>query len=113
MSSKPLKNTIEVKNVSIGYNKKKHSQINGKEFVIDIDIDDYKYKPCKCYKEICNECKLHPYTISESNSTYNTIINKQLNHVDMIGKDSGKYAYDGILCSLLSERARVKCVVCV
>jgi len=27
MSSKPLKNTIEVKNVSIGYNKKKHSQI--------------------------------------------------------------------------------------
>ena len=27
MSTKPLKNTIEVKNVSIGYNKKKHSQI--------------------------------------------------------------------------------------
>lgn len=53
---------------------------------------------------ICKECKLHPYTIAESNDTYESIINEQIDHVDLIGKDGGKYAYEGILCSLLSER---------
>lgn len=53
---------------------------------------------------ICKECKLHPYTIAESNDTYESIINEQIDHVDLIGKDGGKYAYEGILCALLSER---------
>lgn len=53
---------------------------------------------------ICKECKLHPYTITESESLYNQIVNNQIDHVNMIGTDGGKYAYEGILCGLLSEK---------
>ena len=53
---------------------------------------------------ICKECNLHPYTIAESKDTYDAIINNQIDHVDSLGKDGSKYAYEGILCSLLSER---------
>lgn len=53
---------------------------------------------------ICKECNLHPYTIAESNDTYNAIIKDQIDHVDAIGKDSSQYAYEGLLGSLLSER---------
>lgn len=53
---------------------------------------------------ICKECNLHPYTIAESNDTYNAIINDQIDHVDVIGKDGSQYAYEGLLGSLLSER---------
>jgi hypothetical protein len=53
---------------------------------------------------ICKKCNLHPYTIAESQDAYDVIINDQIDHVDVIGKDGGKFAYEGILGSLLSER---------
>jgi len=53
---------------------------------------------------ITNECHLQPYTIAESEENYKEIINSQIDHVDSIGKDAGKYAYQGILGALLSER---------
>ena len=49
-------------------------------------------------------CKLHPFTIAESEENYQSIINTQLDFVDEIGKDGGKYAYEGILGSLLTEK---------
>lgn len=53
---------------------------------------------------ITNECKLHPYTIAESEAEYNLIVNEQLDRTDVLGKSIGKYAYEGILGSLLSEK---------
>lgn len=49
-------------------------------------------------------CKLHPYTIAESENVYNTIIESQIDTVDAIGKDGEEYAYGGILGALLSEK---------
>lgn len=49
-------------------------------------------------------CKLHPYTIAESENVYSAIINDQLDYASIIGMDGGKYAYDGILGALLSEK---------
>lgn len=49
-------------------------------------------------------CKLHPYTIAESESNYKSIIDNQIDNVDAIGKDGGQYAYEGILGALLSEK---------
>jgi hypothetical protein len=53
---------------------------------------------------ICKKCHLHPYTIAESSENYAAIIDSQIDHVDIIGKDAGKYAYNGILGSLFSEK---------
>jgi len=53
---------------------------------------------------ICKLCNLHPYTIAESESEYRNIIDHQIDHVDAIGRDGAIYSYEGILCSLLSER---------
>ncbi len=53
---------------------------------------------------ITKRCKLHPYTIAESEETYNSIINYQIDFVDSIGRDGSEYAYKGILGGLLSEK---------
>jgi hypothetical protein len=53
---------------------------------------------------ITKSCKLHPYTIAESNNRYQAIIDNQIDHVDVIGQDGGRYAYDGILGALLTEK---------
>ncbi len=53
---------------------------------------------------ICKMCNLHPYTISSSEEQYNRILSKEVDHVDMIGKDRGKYAYEGILGALMSQK---------
>ena len=53
---------------------------------------------------ITKTCKLHPYTIAESDEYYTSIINNQIDNVDAIGKDGGQYAYEGILGALLSEK---------
>lgn len=53
---------------------------------------------------ITKKCKLHPFTIAESESVFSSLINDQIDHVDVIGRDGGKYAYDGILGALLSEK---------
>ena len=53
---------------------------------------------------ICKSCNLHPYTLANSDEQYKRILNTEVNHVDMIGKDAGKYAYEGILGSLISQR---------
>lgn len=49
-------------------------------------------------------CKLHPYTIAESDEIYSSIIDSQIDTVDTIGRDGGTYAYQGILAALLSEK---------
>lgn len=53
---------------------------------------------------ITKHCQLHPYTIAESDINYSSIIDSQIDHVDAIGRDSGIYAYEGILAALLSEK---------
>ncbi|BAK73250.1 conserved hypothetical protein [Arcobacter sp. L] len=53
---------------------------------------------------ICKLCKLHPYTIASSKEEYTRIIEKEIDYTDLIGKDGGKYAYEGILGSLISQR---------
>jgi predicted transcriptional regulator len=52
---------------------------------------------------ITKYCKLHPYTIAESEKNYSLIIDSQIDY-DMIGKDGGNYAYESILGALLSEK---------
>lgn len=54
-------------------------------------------------------CQLHPYTIAESEDEYSSIIQSQIDYVDVIGKDGGQYAYDGILGALLSEKLLDEC----
>lgn len=49
-------------------------------------------------------CQLHPYTIAESDSNYQSIVNGQIDTVDAIGRDGSNYAYKGILGALLSEK---------
>ena len=49
-------------------------------------------------------CNLHPYTIAESDEMYSTIINQQLDLTDIAGKDTGNYAYSGLLGALLAEK---------
>ncbi|WP_157830626.1 hypothetical protein [Aeromonas sobria] len=49
-------------------------------------------------------CQLHPYTIAESEHAYRKIINEQIDNANVIGLDAGKYAYEGILAGLLSEK---------
>lgn len=49
-------------------------------------------------------CQLHPYTIAESDSNYQSLVNNQIDIVDAIGRDSSNYAYEGILGALLSEK---------
>ena len=49
-------------------------------------------------------CNVHPYTIADSDDTFNDIINNQIDHVDSIGRDGAEYAYKGILGGLLSEK---------
>jgi hypothetical protein len=39
-------------------------------------------------------CNLHPYTIANSEEQYNRILSTEVDHVDMIGKDRGKYALE-------------------
>lgn len=53
---------------------------------------------------ITKYCKLHPYTIAESEDIYSSIIESQIDNVDSIGRDGGNYAYKGILGALLSEK---------
>ncbi len=53
---------------------------------------------------IIKECKLHPYTIAESDKEYNLIINEQIDKTAVAGKSVENYAYEGILSSLLSEK---------
>ena len=53
---------------------------------------------------ITKRCKLHPYTIAESKDRYVSIIDNQIDHVNVIGIDAEQYAYEGILGALLSER---------
>lgn len=53
---------------------------------------------------ITKECKLHPYTIAESEEEYHLILDDHIDKVDVMGKSTGEYAYKGILASLLSER---------
>lgn len=53
---------------------------------------------------ICKSCNLHPYTLSNSDEQYERILHSEIDHVDIIGKDLGKYAYEGILGSLISQR---------
>ena len=53
---------------------------------------------------ITKECKLHPYTISESDEEYKLILDDNIDQTDLIGKTAGDYAYQGILASLLTER---------
>jgi hypothetical protein len=53
---------------------------------------------------ICKMCNLHPYTIANSEEQYNRILSTEVDHVDMIGKDRGKYAYEGILGALMSQK---------
>lgn len=52
---------------------------------------------------ITKVCQLHPYTISESEDEYLSIIN-QIDYSDTIGPDAATYAYEGILGALLTER---------
>jgi hypothetical protein len=53
---------------------------------------------------IVKQCQLHPYTIAESENSYSSLLTNQIDHVDVLGIDAGKYAYEGILGALLSER---------
>lgn len=53
---------------------------------------------------ITKKCKLHPYTIAESEENYQSIINSQLDRVNVIGKDAANYAYESILGALLTEK---------
>ena len=53
---------------------------------------------------ITRSCKLHPFTIAESEARFSAILNKEIDHVDELGRVSGDSAYNGILGGLLSER---------
>lgn len=53
---------------------------------------------------IVKKCQLHPYTIAESQAVYQSIIDHQVNRVDHLGFDSARYAYEGIIGALLSEK---------
>ena len=53
---------------------------------------------------ITKTCQLHPFTIAESETLYSSILDNQVNNLDVIGRDGGKYAYEGILGALLSEK---------
>lgn len=53
---------------------------------------------------ITKYCNLHPYTIAESPERFQTIIEQDIDFSDARGLSSGKYAYDGILGALLSEK---------
>lgn len=58
---------------------------------------------------ITKECQLHPYTIAESEEVYSAIIRDQIDSVDVIGRDGARYAYEGILGALLSEKFLNEC----
>ena len=53
---------------------------------------------------ITKYCNLHPYTIAESPERFRTIIEQDIDFSDARGFSTGKYAYDGILGALLSEK---------
>ncbi len=53
---------------------------------------------------ITQYCKIQPYTIAESEETFELILNNQINNVDIVEKHSAKYAYDSILGALLTEK---------
>jgi len=53
---------------------------------------------------ITKSCQLHPYTISESDDEFSSIIDNKINHTSVVGHDIGIYAYEGILAGLLSEK---------
>jgi len=53
---------------------------------------------------ITKHCRLHPFTIAESDANYSSIIDSQIDKVDAIGRDGAAYAYDGILGALISEK---------
>lgn len=53
---------------------------------------------------ITKYCNLHPYTIAESPERFRTIIEQDIDFSDARGLSAGRYAYDGILGALLSEK---------
>ncbi len=53
---------------------------------------------------ITKECKLHPYTIAESDVQYHRIMDSYIDKVNVLEKPTEEYAYQGILASLLSEK---------
>ncbi|PRY09829.1 hypothetical protein CLV24_11733 [Pontibacter ummariensis] len=53
---------------------------------------------------ITKACHLQPFTIAESHDTYNAIINRQIDHVESIGRSGGEVAYRSILGALLTEK---------
>lgn len=57
---------------------------------------------------IAKICNLQPYTIAESEKEYLSIINNRIDYTSVAGLDVSKYAYEGILGGLLSEKLTSK-----
>jgi len=53
---------------------------------------------------ITKHCNLHPYTIAESTERFQSLINQEIEYSSAAGLSAGRYAYDGILGALLSEK---------
>ena len=49
-------------------------------------------------------CNINPFTISESEEKFNTIIKSHLDHVDELGRVTGDIAYKSILGALVTEQ---------